>query len=179
MFTKLFFAVVMTTALVFGAPFAHARPQLTTPSIGWIDVSDITCKPTSDHTCVVKDSPCYEGDYRPDQKLRSCMPLMFTYADPTRDHKKYQVDLGTELIILNDRGNDLFYHPEEAKGRVEVAIVIPSDWDQRPGHEGQLRPDKQCRLKTTSGAIDGSLSSETPFVSLSCRRKPWKMPVMH
>ena len=161
--------LLLATAIVLGlATSASSRPQLHTQSIGWIDVSDITCDPTSDHTCVVKDSPCYEGHYRPDQKLRPCMPLMFTYADPTRDHKKYQVHLGTELIILNDRGNDLFYHPAEAKGRVEVAIVIPSDWDQRPEHESQLRPDKNCRLKTTSGAIDGSLSSDTPFVSLSC-----------
>lgn len=40
--------------LVFVSVPASARPQLHTQSIGWIDVSDITCEPTSDHTCVVK-----------------------------------------------------------------------------------------------------------------------------
>jgi hypothetical protein len=159
---KCLLATVAVLALV---GTASARPQLTTPSIGWIDVSDITCEPTSDHICVVKNpAPA------------------FTYTDPATtirlnendvdadQRRKYQVISGTELIILNDQGNDLFYHPEEAKGRVEVAIVIPSDWDERPGHEGKLRPDKNCHLKTTSGAIDGSMSSDTPFVSLSCKR---------
>jgi hypothetical protein len=128
-------------------------------------VSDITCEPTSDHTCVVKAL------------------LAFTYTDPATTIQlnengvdadqlaKYQVRGQTELIVLDDRGNDLFYHPEEAKGRVEVAIVIPADWDKRPGHEGKLRPDKPCHLQTTSGAIDGSMSSKTPFVSLVCKGK--------
>lgn len=156
MFRQLFWptaAIVSTLSLA--APCAQARPQLATPSIGWIDVSDITCVPTSDHTCVVKDSP---------------FTYQFTYADPSSDQKKYRVRSGTELDVLDDRGNELFYHADEAKGRAKVAIIIPSDWDQRPGHEGRQRPEKPCHLKTSSGAIEGSMSSGTPIVSLACKR---------
>jgi hypothetical protein len=144
--------LLVTVAVLAMVGTASARPQLASPSIGWIDVSDITCEPTSDHTCVVKDS------------------LALTYVDQSSAQKTYQVLGGTVLDILNARDDqDLAYHPEETKGRVEVAIIIPSDWDQRPGHESKLRPDKLCHLKTTSGAIDGSLSSKSPFVSLSCK----------
>jgi uncharacterized protein YecT (DUF1311 family) len=48
--------------------------------------------------------------------------------------------------------------------RVEVAIVIPADWDERPGHTGDLRPNQPCDL-TTNGNFP-------PIVSLSCHSTP-------
>jgi hypothetical protein len=51
---------------------------------------------------------------------------LWTFTDAVLDRKRYRVHLGTKLIILDDRGNDLFYHADESKGRVEVAIVIPA-----------------------------------------------------
>lgn len=126
-----------------------ARPQLHTESIGWINPSDIECEATSDHICVGKEFAC-----------GYCATFAFTFTDPVSGSENYQVHGGTLQVILDDRGNDLFYHSEKSKGRVEVAIVIPSDWDDRRGHEAELRPDKPCRLKT-SGNVP-------PIVSLSC-----------
>jgi hypothetical protein len=118
--------------LLAGVSVASARPQLHTESIGWIEKSDIYCEQTSDHICVVKTS------------------LAYTWAEPATDEEKYKVRSGTELIILDEQ-ND----------RAEVAIVIPGDWDQREGHEGELRPYAPCHLKKTG---------KTPqVVSLSCR----------
>jgi hypothetical protein len=87
--------------------------------------------------------------------------LAVTFTDAVSGRKKYQVQGGTILDILDDRGNDLFYHKDKSKGRVEVAIIIPADWDERPGHEGELRPDKPCSLKTSG--------DNPPIVSLSCQ----------
>jgi hypothetical protein len=88
-------------------------------------------------------------------------PLPLHSQTRVSGREKYQVRGGTKLVILDDRGNDLFYHSDESKGRVEVAIVIPADWDQRPGHKSELRSDKPCHLKKSSNF--------PPIVSLSCR----------
>jgi hypothetical protein len=74
--------------------------------------------------------------------------LASTFEDA--DEEKYRVRAGTELNILNERG-----------GRVEVAIIIPLDWDDRPGFKGQLRPLTPCHLKFTGGVPQ--------IVSLVCR----------
>jgi hypothetical protein len=65
-------------------------------------------------------------------------PLPLHSQTRVSGREKYQVRGGTKLVILDDRGNDLFYHSDESKGRVEVAIVIPADWDQRPGHKSEF-----------------------------------------
>lgn len=111
---------------------ASARPQLHTDSIGWIEKSDIYCEETSDHICVVTKS------------------LAYTWAEPATDEEKYTVRAGTELVILDER-ND----------QAEVAIVIPGDWDQRKGYEGELRPYAPCHLKKAG--------KPPQVVSLSCR----------
>jgi hypothetical protein len=50
MFWKRFWpTVAIVMVLIFGAPLSHARPQVTTESIGWGDDTDIYCKQTSDH----------------------------------------------------------------------------------------------------------------------------------
>jgi hypothetical protein len=119
---------------------AMARPQLHTASIGWMEPGDLTCEPTSDHTCTVNK------------------PMAWTLAEPLTDKNKYRVRGGTELVILNDGGNDLFYHTDDKAdaGNVEVAIVIPADW----GKDHELHPLKSCHLKT-SGKFP-------PIVSLAC-----------
>ena len=138
--------------LIFSANAVSARPQLATTSIGWIAPADISCEPTSDHTCVVKEDACSD-----------CSDLAFTFTDPISGRKQYQVRGGTKLVILNDQGQDLFYKADKATKRVEVAIVIPADWDQRPGHDGQLRPDKSCHMNKRGNFL--------PIVSLSCNEQ--------
>src|SRR5690349_6508577 len=125
---KVLLAIVGSLAL--SITLADARPQLATPSIGWIKPSDLQCEPNSDHICSVKERVC-------------CGPLSFTFPSPTSTKPKYQVLDGTELVILDDGGNDLFYHKDKAKGRVEVAIVISSEWSD----EGKLHPIQPCQLK--------------------------------
>ena len=139
---KSFLAIAALLCLI---TVTSARPQLYTQSIGWINPSDIECEATSDHMCVVKEFKDFA----------------VTFTDAVSDKKRYRVHGGTELVILDDRGNDLFYHSDESKVRVEVAIVIPADWDQRPGHEGRLRPDKPCHLN--------KIGNYPSIVSLSCQ----------
>jgi hypothetical protein len=125
MFTrKILLAAVAALALATGPTLA--RPQLATASIGWIELEYITCEATSDHVCTVNEDLVWT-----------------TAAASMTDENKYRVRKGTELVILDDGGNDLFYHADEAKGRVEVAIVIPADWDRH----GNLQPTKKCHLK--------------------------------
>jgi hypothetical protein len=144
---KLFLATA-AAVLCLPAP-ALARPQLHTQSIGWINPTDIRCEQTSDHTCVVTDD------------------LAFTREGQHSHKQKYRVMAGTMLVIINkgqnneaaDRGeNENVYIYNKP---VEVAIVIPADWDDRPEHKGYLRPDKPCRLMTHG--------KFPPIVSLSCR----------
>jgi hypothetical protein len=102
---KCLLAIVAT--LVLSITSAHARPQLHTQSIGWINPADLQCEATSDHICAVK---------------ADSTSTALTFASPTSDKSKYRVLDRTELVILDDRGNDLFYHKDKSKGRVEVAI---------------------------------------------------------
>jgi hypothetical protein len=78
----------------------------------------------------------------------------------------YRVLPGTSLVIVNPgNNNDSVFDGKGGnyyiyKQPVEVAIVIPADWDERPGHQGELRPDRPCDLETDR--------KMPPTVSLSC-----------
>jgi hypothetical protein len=75
---------------------------------------------------------------------------------------------GTKLVVINE-GQDNEAIAAQSDGadiwtynkRVEVAIVIPADWDERPGHTGNLRPNKPCHLRAHG--------KFPPVVSLDCR----------
>jgi hypothetical protein len=120
MIRKLVLAAALFAALV--AP-AHARPQLHTQPIGWIDADDISCEQTSDHTCVVIEQ-C---------DVHECYKSAPTWEAADSPRLKLRVKVGTELVVLG-----------EANNRAEVAIVIPADWQD----DGTLRPIKPCRLAT-------------------------------
>jgi hypothetical protein len=152
--------VALAIALSIAAP-AAARPQLHTQSIGWIDPTDISCEQTSDHTCVVTKG-C--GD---------CAPMAYTWQDQVGDRAKYQVKAGTELVIVNeghdndaelDNQANVYTHRE----RVEVAIVIPADWDSA----GQLRANQPCHLmlRGKSRPVSPGMALITPTVLLPCER---------
>jgi hypothetical protein len=122
-------------ALVLGlASAAHARPQIWTQSIGWIDPSDIECISTSDHTCTVKDFSDRE-------------PLAYIHTSQSGNSYRYRIRAGTEIKVINDginneptfdsRNNESYWTK-----RVEIAIVIPSDW----GKDGEIHPIKPCHL---------------------------------
>jgi hypothetical protein len=144
-------ALVIATSVCLTAT-AFARPQLFTPSIGWIEPGAIICEETSDHICVVTETSYAD-----------------TFETSATDQVKYRVRAGTELKTLNfikqdkegievrEAAGHMFY---DIRNRVEVAIIIPADWDTRPGHEGALRPLKRCHLKT-----EGKYPA---IVSLSC-----------
>jgi hypothetical protein len=144
--------LVTTAASLCLTTTAFARPQLFTQSIGWIEPSEIICEETSDHICVVTETPYAR-----------------TFKSPATDEVKYRVRAGTELKTLNfikedkegievkETASHRFY---DIHNRVEVAIIIPADWDTRPGQEGVLRPLKPCHLKT-----EGKYPA---IVSLSC-----------
>ena len=129
---------------------AIARPQLHTASIGWISPKDITCEPTSDHTCFVRE----DLDFA--YTSTKWKPYEYSGTPDPEAKPLYRVKAGTELLILDSRGSDLFYDAGHAKGDVEVAIVIPADW----GKDDELHPIRKCQLKT-----HGSFPQ---IVSLSC-----------
>jgi hypothetical protein len=147
---KLILASIMLVASLNCA--AYARPQLHTQSIGWIDPTDISCEQTSDHTCsVIKGC----GD---------CSPLAFTWEGQHGQKQKYRIMTGTELVIINEGQANKVQSDTNAddddvwtyNNRVEVAIVVPADWDDH----GHLRPDQPCHL-TTHG-------KHPSIVSLTC-----------
>jgi hypothetical protein len=124
--------LIALAALAIAMSPALARPQLYTQSIGWINPSDIDCPITSDHKCVVTK----QG-------------LAYTWETQRGMVHKYRVEAGTELIILDEgQDNEGRYPKDYDKGggysgyvhdkRVEVAIVIPSDWDSK---NEELVPD--------------------------------------
>jgi hypothetical protein len=71
------------------ATVTHARPQIWTNSIGWIDPSDIECPETSDHTCTVKD-------------LSDREPLAYVYTNQSGNSFRYRIRAGTEIKVVND-----------------------------------------------------------------------------
>jgi hypothetical protein len=134
---KQLFLVIALLAGIAIPTTAFARPQLHTQSIGWIAKDNIDCPQMSDHICVVKPGL-----------------VVSTRVSRFSDEEKYRVREGTLLVILSGEEDDDDW--------AEVAIVIPGDWDQRKGHEGELRPYAPCRLKKTG---------KTPqIISLSCRK---------
>jgi hypothetical protein len=142
------------TALFLATGTAHARPQMHTPAIGWIDPSDIRCFATSDHICEVTMG-C--GD---------CSAIAFIWVDQHGMRRKYRIVAKTQLVVL-DAGKDNVTMNENDHGdftfvkRVKVAIVIDADWDN---NNGQLVPTVPgCRL-TTEGKFP-------PIVSVECSKK--------
>jgi hypothetical protein len=141
---KLILASIMLVASLNSA--AYARPQLHTQSIGWINPTDISCEQTSDHICVVTKG------------------LALTWDGQHGHKQKYQVMGDTELVIINEGRGNKVQSDINADGndvwtynyRVEVAIVVPADWDDH----GRLRPDQPCHL-TTQG-------KNPSIVSLTC-----------
>jgi hypothetical protein len=93
--------------------------------------------------------------------------LAFTREGQDSPKQKYRIMAGTTLVIINTGQNNEAIDSGEDENvyiynkPVEVAIVIPADWDDRPEHKGYLRPDKPCRLITHGNF--------PPIVSLSCR----------
>jgi len=133
---------------------ATARPQLHTPSIGWISPNDIKCEPTSDHTCVVRKDIGFA------YTSTKWQPYEFSGTPDPESKPLYRVNGGTVLVILDSKGSDLFSTTAyDAKGDVEVAIVIPADW----GKDNELHPIRKCGLKKQG--------KSPPIVSLSCGKK--------
>jgi hypothetical protein len=148
---------VVCALLVIAVFPASARPQLATPSIGWIEPSDIECPITSDHTCFVKKDA-------------------YTWTDQTGSIHKYRVKAGTDLDILNEGKHNEGSYPKDydsnpnAGGyvhhrRVEVGIIIPADWDSN----GNLKAFKPCHVKA-----EGQFP---PIVSLACKTATRNSPL--
>jgi hypothetical protein len=130
---------------------AQARPQIWTSSIGWIDPSDIECIATSDHTCTVKDFSDRE-------------PLAYVHANQSGHSYRYRIRAGTEIKVINDGiNNEPTFESQNNenhwKKRVEVAIVIPSDW----GKDGEIHPITPCHLITSKVG-----KAAPPIVELRC-----------
>jgi hypothetical protein len=145
--------LLLATAMVCTALTAHARPQLSTPAIGWLDPSDIRCYATSDHMCEVTEG-C--GD---------CSVFAFVWADQHSVRQKYRIAAKTPLVIVSE-GKDNKSTDDDGQGftyekRVQVAIVMDSDWDGN-GHVVPSSPG--CHL-TTEGKFP-------PIVSVACRSHP-------
>jgi len=138
------------------ATVTHARPQILTNSTGWIDPSDVECPETSDHTCTVKD-------------LSDREPLAYVYTNQSGNSFRYRIRAGTEIKVVNDGiHNEPTFDSQSNENhwtkRVEIAIVIPSDW----GKDGEIHPIKPCRLVTFKAEKTYKGLPAPPIVELRC-----------
>ena len=143
-------AVAAIMLIIASATPAAARPQLHTPSIGWISPNDIICADTSDHTCIVRKDIGFA------YTSTKWQPYEYSGTPDPEAKPLYRVNGGTVLIVLDYRGSQLSDPAYDAKGDVEVAIVIPAEW----GKDNELQPIRKCGLKTRG--------KFPPIVSLSC-----------
>jgi hypothetical protein len=137
---------------VLSASAAHARPQLHTPAIGWIDPGDIRCFATSDHICEVTMG-C--GD---------CSAFAFIWADEHSMRRKYRIVAKTPLVVLDEGKGNTTTNEDDQGGftyvkRVKVALVIDADWNN-----GHLVP-------TNSGCHLATEGKFPPIISVECSRQ--------